>query len=111
MYTLAEMLADLRTGVWRELSAPQPRIDPYRRNLQRAFLEAAQRVISPPTAPTKAAVPVVRPTGDARAVLRGELAEIDRAVQNAIGRTQDGMTRLHLRDVRMEIDGILNPED
>ncbi|HSJ15803.1 MAG TPA: zinc-dependent metalloprotease [Longimicrobiales bacterium] len=117
-YTLAEMLADLRRGVWTELTTGRPRIDPYRRNLQRSYLEAVGRIVNPPAppAPTTPGTPVpviqlqqARPTGDARAVLRGELQELDRAAAAAIGRTSDAMTRLHLRDVRMEIDRILDP--
>ena len=117
-YTLAEMLADLRRGVWSELSAGNPRVDPYRRNLQRAFLDAAARIINPPAptasgapTPQAATTPPARASGDARAVLRGELVELDRAAQTAIGRTGDAMTRLHLRDVRMEIAQILDPRD
>lgn len=113
-YTLAEMLADLRRGVWSELQAGNPRVDPYRRNLQRAYLEAAARIISPPplsqaAAALPASMQPPRPSGDARAVLRGELLELDRAAQAAIARTGDAMTRLHLRDIRLEIQDILDP--
>lgn len=118
-YTLAEMLGDLRRGVWAELGAGNPRVDPYRRNLQRSYLEAAARIINPPPTPTTTMIPAglpaallpQRPSGDARAVLRGELLELDRAVAAAIGRAGDAMTRLHLRDIRLEIDNILNPND
>jgi hypothetical protein len=113
-YTLAEMLGDLRRGVWAELTAGSPRVDPYRRNLQRAYLETVGRTVNPPATPAAAGATAAQPAragGDARAVLRGELQELDRAVAAAIGRTGDAMTRLHLRDVRMEIDRILNPND
>jgi hypothetical protein len=46
---------------------------------------------------------------DARALLRGELVELQRAVQTATNRTTDAMTRLHLRDVNLEITRILDP--
>lgn len=45
-----------------------------------------------------------------RPVLRGELMELDRMAQRAIPRARDAMTRLHLQDVRMEIERILNPD-
>jgi hypothetical protein len=35
--------------------------------------------------------------------------ELDRAVQSALSRTRDDVTRLHLQDVRLQIDNILNP--
>jgi hypothetical protein len=118
-YTLAEMVADLRRGVWTELASGNPRIDPYRRNLQRAYLEAVDRIVNPaatPQAPPTPGTPPATPQqlrsgGDARAVLRGELVELDRAAQSAIARTGDAMTRLHLRDVRMEIERILDPRE
>jgi hypothetical protein len=47
-YTLANMLTDLRQGVWAELGHSSPRVNVYRRNLQRAYLEAVERTLSPP---------------------------------------------------------------
>jgi hypothetical protein len=39
VYTPAQLLADLTQGIWTELDAEKPRIDLYRRNLQRAYVE------------------------------------------------------------------------
>src|SRR6185369_15333038 len=38
-YRPVDFLADLRKGLWSELDATQVDIDPYRRNLQRSYLE------------------------------------------------------------------------
>ena len=38
-YRPTEFFADLRRAIWRELDAASVQIDPYRRNLQRAYLE------------------------------------------------------------------------
>jgi hypothetical protein len=113
-YTVAEFLADLRTGVWSELTQGSPRVDVYRRNLQRAYIEAADRVINPPPLPANAtpaqqAAAAAARGSDARALLRGELIELQRVVQNATNRTSDAMTRLHLRDINLEITRILDP--
>jgi hypothetical protein len=107
-YTLGEMLEDVRDGVWTELSSRSPRIDVYRRGLQRAYLEAVGRTVKPRPAPasSNAAAPAL---SDARPALRGELAEIDREVAAALRRTTDTMTRLHLQDVHMEIERLLDP--
>ena len=116
-YRVADLLMDVRRGVWTELTNGSPRIDVFRRNLQRAYLETVQRQLNPrPTPattggqgrPQAAAAP--RFAGDARALLRGELAEIDDLARRALARTNDPMTRLHLRDVRMEIAKILEPD-
>ena len=53
-YTVAEFLADLRSGAWTELSARNPRVDVFRRTLQRAYLEAAEQSIRPPELPQNA---------------------------------------------------------
>lgn len=111
-YTLANMLGDLRQGVWTELSQGSPRIDIYRRNLQRAYLDAVENTLRPPPPPSGqqgGQQQAPRWPNDARPVLRGELQELDRLAQQAIGRTRDPMTRLHLRDVRLEIQRLLDP--
>lgn len=113
-YTVAEFVGDLRSGVWTELSASNPRVDVFRRNLQRAYLEAADRTINPPTPPANASAAVQAAAtaarfSDGRALLRGELASLRTAVQTATNRTNDAMTRLHLRDVALQIDRILDP--
>jgi hypothetical protein len=113
-YTVAEFLGDLRGGVWSELTAAAPRVDVYRRNLQRAYLDAAERTINPPASAAGAPPQVVAAAAaargtDARALLRGELIELQRAIQAAAARTTDSMTRLHLRDAEFEITRILDP--
>lgn len=116
VYTLTDLMADLRAGVWSELDNGSVRVDPYRRNLQRAFLEAADRRLHPSEAelnrpPNPFNPPATPPwASDVRAVLRAELQDLDRAIQQAQGRAADGMTRVHLRDLRMEIQRILSPE-
>ena len=50
-----------------------------------------------------------RPNSDVRPALRGELVELERQVRAAIGRSADAMTRLHLEDVRREIQRLLEP--
>src|SRR5690606_29969381 len=116
-YTLADLLADLRAGVWTELSAGSVRVDVYRRNLQRAYLEAAERLLDPPPPPrpaggqaaAQAAQRAQRPNSDVRPAMRGELVELERRVRTAVGRSADAMTRLHLEDVRREIQRLLEP--
>lgn len=113
-YTVADLLGDLRTGVWGELSASSVRVDVYRRNLQRVYLEAVDAELNPPERPAGAggfgqpAIP--RYNSDARAALRGELTELDRLIQAATGRAGNRMTRMHLRDLHMEIERILDVE-
>jgi hypothetical protein len=116
VYTLADLMTDLRAGIWGELSQSSVRVNVYRRNLQRAFLAAADSRLNPPT-PAPSAGGQGGPGGgqgapqpaasDVRGLLRAELQDLDRLATQALGRTNDAMTRIHLRDVRTEIARIL----
>ncbi len=112
-YTIADLMGDLRQGVWTEVLRGPARIDVHRRNLQRAYLEAVDAELNPPERPSGpqfggfGGPQVPTYNSDARPILRGELRELDRLVQGAIGRAGDRITRLHLEDVRMEIERIL----
>lgn len=108
-------LADVRSGVWGELSAPKVTIDPYRRNLQRSYLEIANNKLN--SAP--AAVPQGLPrafaaqfisSGDERGYYRSELRAISAAAAAAAARTTDKATRIHLESVRDQIGKILDPD-
>jgi hypothetical protein len=46
---------------------------------------------------------------DVRAFFRGELRSLDTDLRVALGRTQDRTTRLHIEDVRTQIDRALDP--
>jgi len=98
-YGLVEMLDDLRASIWSELENAQA-IDPYRRNLQRAYLERADSLMVDEEALATDIVPF----------LRGQLQTIRRQSQTrlALGGTPRA-TRLHLEDVVERIDGILDP--
>jgi hypothetical protein len=119
VYPLADMLADVRRGIWSEVSSGAE-IDAVRRNLQRAYLELLDAKLNPPaprtvpSAPGGPAIPGVlvrvRQSSDARALLRGELTALDAQIAAALPRVRDRVTRYHLMDVRHEIRRILDPE-
>ena len=110
VYTMADLMTDLRAGVWGELSQSSVRVDVYRRNLQRAFLEVADSRLNPTEAElNRQNNPAPEPAeSDVRAVLRAALQDLDRLAQQAIPKAADPMTRIHLRDVRTEIERIMN---
>jgi hypothetical protein len=117
-YPLTEYLGDVRAGVWGELSQPAPKVDAFRRALQRSYMDLVKTRLNPPTAPADTAGGGGRGggrggrggaggLGDARGVLRGELRALDQLLKLAIPKATDRATRLHLEDMRTEIDGIL----
>ena len=111
VYTVGDMVADLHAGVWGELDGGAVRVDVYRRNLQRALLEAIEAELAPAGAgQTYGGQKQAAWNSDVRPVLRGELRALDRELAQALPRAADRMTRLHLEDVRAEIERILDPQ-
>lgn len=117
-YPLSEMLSELRRGIWSELSTGRVRPDLYRRNLQRAYLDIAGAKLNPPPA---SAPPAGMPAGlmmmmnqplpgEARAMLRAELTDLDGELASAMGRAADREMRAHLQDCRYQISKILYPD-
>ena len=99
-YRPLDFLADVRKGIWSEVYGTAPvKIDAYRRNLQRAYVETlAERINGRQAA-----------ADDARAFFRGELRTLDTDLRTAAARAADRTTRLHMDDVRMQIARALDP--
>jgi hypothetical protein len=114
-YTAAEMMADLKKGIWTELSTKQS-IDIYRRNLQKAYVERLIRVVNPlpvTTAvgfPGATATPTVNiRTSDVISIAKMELRSLQSEIRSALPAYKDAMSRAHLQDVNDRITGALDP--
>ena len=111
LYSVGDMLTDLRRGLWREIYTGAT-IDPYRRRLQATYVEAMAAKIKP-TAPSAQDLALAQfgfaqvNTRDFRPILKDEMRTLDRELTTAIGRTNDRATRAHLSDVRDEIKSML----
>jgi len=101
-YRPVEFLADLRQGIFTELNSASPVIDPYRRNLQRAYLDMLDERLNPRSGSA--------PSDDTRALFRGELRAIDSWIAGRIAAATDRSTQFHLRDMRDRIAQILDPK-
>jgi Met-zincin/Domain of unknown function (DUF5117)/Domain of unknown function (DUF5118) len=99
-YHPSEFLADVRKGIFGEMYAPSVKIDAYRRNLQRAYLDLMSNRLNG----------TQRVNDDQRPMFRGELRTIAADAGTALARTTDRDTRLHLADVRDQIAKILDPK-
>ncbi|MBI1722325.1 MAG: zinc-dependent metalloprotease [Gemmatimonadetes bacterium] len=116
-YAIADLFGDLRRGIFGEAATARPVVDSYRRNLQRAFVEGLERVITPPPPPGPppglppgvVIPPPARPPADAQALARAELRDLDAGLRTALVRTRERTTRAHFEDLRARIDRILNP--
>jgi hypothetical protein len=108
-----EFLADVRGGVFGELTAGSVVVDPYRRALQRSYVNAMRARLAPPAAAAAPAGGGGRggaagsTNTDVRGALRAELRTLDAQLRTALAKTSDRATRAHLEDCRTEIASIL----
>ncbi|TAI48142.1 zinc-dependent metalloprotease [Flagellimonas allohymeniacidonis] len=115
-YGLLEMMTDLRRGIWSETRSGRT-IDTYRRNLQKAYVDRLEYLMTadnqkklPDFGGYRKSTPVNTSQSDIRSVVRAELNNLKRDIQNGLGRISDRMSRYHLQDVLERIDLILNPK-
>lgn len=99
-YRPGDFLMDVRKGIWQELEGGPVRIDPYRRNLQRGYIELLAGKLNGRT-------PV---TDDYRALIRAELRDLNTTIGSALPRPMDRETRAHLADARDQIAKALDPK-
>lgn len=114
-YTPAELLGDLRAGIFSEL-AENREIDVYRRTLQRMYVEALDAKINPPPPASEATQPARRATSgppqldaelsDIHAVVRAELVALGDDVRHAADRAS-GLKKAHLEDLLHRIETAL----
>ena len=98
-YAPLDYLTEVRNGVWSELGSGDD-VDPFRRNTQRVYLDTVNnRLNGGATAPS----------GEIRALLRGELRTLRGQITAALQTTGDRATRLHLEDSVDMINMILDP--
>ncbi len=119
-YTMGNLFTDLRKGIWTELATAKP-IDTYRRNLQRAYLERMEFLMTQEQTPLPPAfeewkdffgfTSIDASQSDIRAYARGELVTLQGEVKAALVRYAGNQDmKYHLQDVLQRIDGILNPK-
>lgn len=98
-YSPVQFLGDVRKGVWAELATPAKPIDIYRRNVQRAYLDALDARLNG-----------TEPSDEVRALLKGELKSLRGQVATAAAVATDVATKRHLEDAKEQIDVILDPK-
>ena len=73
-YKPTAFFADIRKGIWSELNDAAVKVDPFRRNTQRAYLEVMGEKLNGRAAPTD----------DTRGLIRSELRAVDMAARRAL---------------------------
>ncbi len=100
-YTLTNLFEGTKKGIWSELKTGAE-IDPFRRNLQRAYLDKMAQLMN-----------FENPKydqSDIKAISRGTLYAIKKEVKSALKKQKDTLTKYHLQDVKARIDEILDLE-
>ena len=100
-YKISDLFNDATNGIFAELNSGAS-IDTYRRNLQRAFVDRMGELI------------VMKEDkfmhSDINAMVRGNLNNLKAQVSSALAMTSDEMTKLHLADLEIRIENILDPK-
>ncbi len=116
-YDAFEMMDDVRNGIWSELDS-NSEIGVHRRNLQRAYLERMEYLMSEELPDIPSAfkeflgwTDVDVSQSDIRPIVRNQLQILLDDVQNTQNRVRDRATGAHLADVEVRIENILNPDD
>jgi hypothetical protein len=108
-YTVSDLVNDLQDGIWSELKAAQPKVDPLRRNLQRAYLEILRKEFdTKESSSSRQALPFPLDgdthNSELRAVARMALKDLSKRISGALPQAQDMATRQHLEDSLSEIE-------
>ena len=113
-YGLYDMMKGLRRGLFSELRTGR-KIDIYRRNLQRAYIERMEFIMTNEQPPVPAqfrrfirATNVDVSQSDIRAVVRAELKSLRSQLRNARG--ADSMSRINITDAIERVNDILDPK-
>lgn len=109
-YSLLDMMADLRSGIWAELKSGS-KIDVNRRNLQRAYIERMEFLLTKaksvnPSAWRKTATHISQ--SDIKAVVNHNLTELLEDLDDASG--ADTMSKVHIKDAMSRVMKILGIE-
>ncbi len=117
VYGPDELVTDLETGIWKELSATAA-IDPFRRNLQKEYVDALISLINP----TQPAIPANIPRGlilffggdikntDIPSIARAHLVALRKRILASVPRISDKLSKYHLEDVAERIRQALEPK-
>jgi hypothetical protein len=107
------MMDDVKKGVWGELTTKKA-IDGYRRNLQKAYVEALITLINPaPPSATggfAAQFNVNTKNTDVVSVARAQMVTLKTQVDAAIPATKDALSKYHLQDVSFRLKKALDPK-
>lgn len=97
-YTVSQLVADVSNAVWKEVDSPLPKVDVYRRSLQRAYLKSIDGKVNGNNSTQT----------DLKSLERDDLSRLARRIDHALPKVEDHLTYAHLVDCRKDIEKILS---
>jgi len=107
-YTIYQLFGDMRSGLFSELKSGA-QIDTYRRNLQRAFVEKLESLMTTDSNSFQARQVNVAQS-DIRPVVKSELKTLQQEIKSNKGKFTDRASSVHLEDLLDRIAEILDPK-
>ena len=116
VYTVEDLLGDVRKGVWTELDTHRP-TDPWRRALQKTYVESLIAASGASSGGSSSSFqglviffgPNTKNT-DLPSIAKAELTRLRQRLLTAIPLTTDTLTKYHLEDLAQRIRLALNPK-
>ena len=118
VYGPQDLITDVEKGLWKELATPQKPIDPFRRSLQKQYVDILISLMNPSQPSLPAGLPRgliilfgadIRST-DIPSIARGHLTALRNRITTAAGATPDTLSKYHLQDLAERIRQALNPK-
>ena len=100
-YTASALFDDLRNGIYSELRTGK-KIDTYRRNLQKAFVDTMEELVNTKDEDVR--------TTDIPSLALGTLKALKTEVSRGISRQSDTVSKYHLEDLLKRINQVLDPK-
>lgn len=97
-YTLVDLFNDTKMSIWTEVKAGG-KIDAYRRNLQRAYIEKLAAIMKD-----------AKDQSDVKAISRSTLKQLALDIQMNVGKQTHQLSKIHLEDILERIDATLDPK-
>ncbi len=118
-YNINELFADVHSGIWSELKTGA-NVDTYRRNLQRAYIERMEYLmtkeqvvpdgIPPQFISAFLGTQIDVSTSDIRPMARRELKLLASEIKTSLPKFNNSIIRAHLEDALVRINTILDPK-
>jgi hypothetical protein len=116
-YNALELLTDVQSGLFSELSSNKP-IDEYRRILQKSYVEKLSAIINPSNGGSTTITiqgftfgpSVDLKRSDVPAIVRAQLVELKNKINAGAASNPDKMSKIHLQDLSQKIKNALDPK-